>query len=162
VGCQPITSTPYHPQTCGKIERFWQTLKKWLRAHEARHGAAADLAELNRRLTIFADYYNTRRPHRALRARTPIDAFTATPAARPLQRPLPAPVTVHRGTVVDRGVLQVGYYQVHVGCRWRHTAMTAIKDGNHIAIFTGNHLVRVLDAKPTRRYQPAHQDHLAG
>jgi transposase InsO family protein len=23
-------SPPYHPQTCGKIERFHQTLKKWL------------------------------------------------------------------------------------------------------------------------------------
>ena len=33
-----INSTPYHPQTCGKIERFWQTLKKWLRARAAaRH-----------------------------------------------------------------------------------------------------------------------------
>src|SRR3954447_21603483 len=37
LGCQPITSTPYHPQTCGKIERFWLTLKKWLRAYETRH-----------------------------------------------------------------------------------------------------------------------------
>jgi transposase InsO family protein len=29
LGCQSTASTPYHPQTCGKIERFWQTLKKW-------------------------------------------------------------------------------------------------------------------------------------
>lgn len=158
LGCQPITSTPYHPQTCGKIERFWQTLKKWLRAYQARHGQPADLGELNRRLTIFAEYYNTRRPHHALHGRTPAQAFAATLTARPIDRPLPAPLTTHHGVVVDRGIIQVGYYQVHVGCRWRHTPMTAIKDGNHITIFTGNQLVRVLDADPGRRYQPAQQD----
>ena len=27
-GCATVCSTPRHPQTCGKIERFWQTLKK--------------------------------------------------------------------------------------------------------------------------------------
>ena len=30
LGVRTINSRPYHPQTCGKIERFWQTLKKWL------------------------------------------------------------------------------------------------------------------------------------
>jgi transposase len=29
---QQINSTPNHPTTCGKVERFQQTLKKWLRA----------------------------------------------------------------------------------------------------------------------------------
>jgi transposase InsO family protein len=28
LGTHTINSMPYHPQTCGKIERFWQTLKK--------------------------------------------------------------------------------------------------------------------------------------
>ena len=32
LGTHTINSTPNHPQTCGKIERFCQTLKKWLRA----------------------------------------------------------------------------------------------------------------------------------
>jgi transposase InsO family protein len=31
-GITPINSRPYHPQTCGKVERVQQTLKKWLRA----------------------------------------------------------------------------------------------------------------------------------
>lgn len=158
LGCQPITSSPYRPQTCGKIERLWQTLKKWLAAQEHRHRPAEDLTELNRRLASFAEYYNTRRPHRALGGRTPIEAFTATAPARPPERPLPVPLTAHHGVVVQRGVIQVGPYQVHVGCRWRGTAMTAIKDGQHIAIFAGNRLVRVLDADPDRRYQPAAQD----
>jgi transposase InsO family protein len=28
---RPVNSSPYHPQTCGKVERHHQTLKKWLR-----------------------------------------------------------------------------------------------------------------------------------
>ena len=35
LGTRTINSAPFHPQTCGKIERFWQTLKKWLRARPA-------------------------------------------------------------------------------------------------------------------------------
>lgn len=158
LGCQPITSSPYHPQTCGKIERFWQTLKKWLRAYEARHGAAVDLAELNTRLAIFAAYYNTRRPHRALRGRTPAQAFAATPTARPAERPLPAPLTVHHIVIDQRGVAQLAHQHIHVGAHWRGTPATAIKDGNRVAIFTGNHLIRALDIDPTRQYQPAAQD----
>lgn len=32
LGVRQINSTPNHPSTCGKVERFQQTLKKWLRA----------------------------------------------------------------------------------------------------------------------------------
>ena len=106
LGCQSIASTPYHPQTCGKIERFWQTLKKWLRAREAIHGLYRTLAALNRDLAVFAEHYNTRRPHRALNGRTPATVFAATVKARPAERPLPATTQIYRthastgGTVI--------------------------------------------------------------
>ena len=44
LGCQPICSTPRHPQTCGKIERHWQTLKRWLTAH-GPHERIEDLTQ---------------------------------------------------------------------------------------------------------------------
>jgi transposase InsO family protein len=47
-------SRAYHPQTCGKVERFHQTLKRWLTAHDP----ATNLAELQARLDTFVDIYN--------------------------------------------------------------------------------------------------------
>ena len=41
-------SRPRHPQTCGKVERFHQTQKKWLAAQPP----AATLAELQRQLEV--------------------------------------------------------------------------------------------------------------
>jgi transposase InsO family protein len=154
LGCQSIASTPYHPQTCGKIERFWQTLKKWLRAREHARGPYRTLASLNRDLVIFAEHYNTRRPHRALHGRTPAAVFAATIQARPVERPLPTPTQLYRSHASTGGTVTVGPFHVFIGGRHKNLPVTAIRDGNHIAIFTGNTLIRALDADPTRQYQP--------
>lgn len=79
-------SRPYHPQTCGKVERFHQTLKRWL----ARRPRAATLAELQVQLDAFRDYYNHHRPHRALGRSTPAEAFSARTKATPRLAPVPA------------------------------------------------------------------------
>jgi transposase InsO family protein len=151
VGTRTINSAPYHPQTCGKIERFWQTLKKWLRAQPA----PATLAELNTLLSSYRQFYNHHRAHRAHRGTTPAAIFTATEAARPAPRPLPGPVFVTRHTVsAASGQVFVPPYKVNVGRRWAGHLCDSIRDGNHIAIFSGNHLIRELEADPNRRYQP--------
>jgi transposase InsO family protein len=154
LGCQSIASTPYHPQTCGKIERFWQTLKKWLRARENAHGPYRTLAALNRDLAIFAEHYNTRRPHRAHNGRTPAAVYAATVKARPAQRPLPAKTQLYRTHVSTGGTVTVGPFHVFVGGRYKQLPVTVIRDGNHITIFTGTTLIRSFDADPTKRYQP--------
>jgi transposase InsO family protein len=148
LGCRVIASSPYHPQTCGKIERFWQTLKKWLRAH----GPYRTLAELNQALDRFVEHYN-HRPHRALNQQTPAETFAAMPPARPATRPLPAPRIVRHLTVTTTGQVVIGAYAVQVGHRWAGLPVTVIKDGDHIVIYAGNQLVRALDADPTHRYQ---------
>jgi len=151
LGTHTINSTPGHPQTCGKIERFWQTLKKWLRARPAPR----TLDELNELLAQFRDYYNHQRPHRALRGATPAEAFTATAKARPADRPLPAPVFVTVHTVGEySGNLFVPPYKVNVGRRWGGHRCHSIRDGDHIVIFSGTTLVREFTADPTRNYQP--------
>jgi transposase InsO family protein len=72
-------SRPYHPQTCGKVERFHQTLKKFL----ARQDPAHTKKQLQAQLDRFAAYYNQTRPHRALGRRTPAAAFAARQKAYP-------------------------------------------------------------------------------
>jgi transposase InsO family protein len=62
LGITAKNSRPYHPQTCGKVERLHQTLKRYLE----RQAPAKTLAELQDQLDSFAHYYNTIRPHRAL------------------------------------------------------------------------------------------------
>ena len=152
LGVRTINSAPFHPQTCGKIERFWQTLKNWLNARDQ----ATTIDDLNDLLAEFRCFYNHHRPHRALKGSTPHEAFHATVKARPIDRPLPAPVFVSRHTVDSKtGRLHVAPYDVNVGLRWAGHACHAVRDGEHIAIFSGNRLVRALTADPTRKYQPA-------
>jgi transposase InsO family protein len=152
LGTHTINSTPGHPQTCGKIERFWQTLKKWLRARPA----PVDVGELNALLDQFRDLYNHHRPHRALRGTTPAEAFTATPKAHPADHPLPARVFVSRHTVGEiSGKLHVAPYRVNVGLRWAGHHCDVVRHADHIAIFSGTTLIRELTADPTREYQPS-------
>lgn len=75
-------SRPYHPQTCGKIERWHQTLKLFL----AKQPPARSLAALQRQIDRFNQIYNTHRPHRSLGRRTPQQAYDAPgpPKGRPL------------------------------------------------------------------------------
>jgi transposase InsO family protein len=79
LGVRQKNGSPGHPQTQGKIERFHQTLKRWLAARPE----AATLAELQGQLDVFRAHYNERRPHRALGRITPSQAYQAMPKAMP-------------------------------------------------------------------------------
>jgi transposase InsO family protein len=150
LGTRIVNSSPHHPQTCGKIERFWQTLKTWLRAQPV----PATVDELNELLAQFRNHYNHRRPHRALGGATPAEAFHATERARPAEHALPAPVFVSGHTVGEvSGKLHIAPYRVHVGMRWAGHHCDVIRQGDYIAIFSGTTLVRTLTADPTREYQ---------
>jgi len=74
-------SRPNHPTTCGKVERFQQTMKKWLRAQPDQPNT---LAELQALLDRFAAEYNQHRPHRSLPHRaTPAALYDTMPKAVP-------------------------------------------------------------------------------
>jgi transposase InsO family protein len=79
LGVRQKNGSPGHPQTQGKIERFHQTLQRWLQARPP----ARTIHELQRQLDEFRQHYNEQRPHRALHRQTPGDAYRATPKAAP-------------------------------------------------------------------------------
>ena len=79
LGVRQKNGAPGHPQTQGKIERFHQTLQRWLNARPP----AQSTTQLQHQLDQFREHYNEQRPHRALSRHTPGDAYRATPKAAP-------------------------------------------------------------------------------
>lgn len=68
-------STPYHPQTNGKVERFHRSLEIEVLAGRA----FADLPAAQRALDAWRTVYNCERPHEALDLRTPIQCYRPSP-----------------------------------------------------------------------------------
>lgn len=82
LGIATITGKPYKPTTQGKNERFYSTLFKWLK----KRPFATDLVQLQAKLDVFDQAYNTQRGHQSLEERmTPQEAWNATPVAEPLE-----------------------------------------------------------------------------
>lgn len=149
----------YHPQTCGKIERFHQTQKKWLAAQPPAH----TLTQLHRQLDRFRRYYNTTRPHRAIGRRTPTQAYKARPKAHPTGPRIQPHYRVRRDRVDTGGVITVRYnsrlHHIGLGREHAHTRVLALLADRHIRIIhaeTGE-LLRQLTLDPSRDYQPLHR-----
>jgi transposase InsO family protein len=150
-------SRPYHPQTCGKVERFHQTLKKWLTRQRPVSAIRAPQAQLDR----FAVYNNTRRPHRAIGRQTPATAYAARIKAIPArpQIPVPAHCRVRQDTIDSGGSLTLRYRSklYHIGVGRRHartTVIILIADLNARILTPGGTLLRQLTLDPARNYQP--------
>ena len=148
-------SSPYHPQTCGKVERFHQTLKKYL----TKQDAATTLPELQTQLDRFVTSYNEQRPHRALGRRTPQEAFDARLKAHP---PATTPTThfrVRHDKVDKHGSLTIRYdsklHHIGMGARHRGQQVVMLIADRDIRIVTPDgELLRHLTLDPTRDYQP--------
>jgi transposase InsO family protein len=152
-------SSPNHPQTCGKVERFHQTLKQWLVAQPHQ---PATIAELQTLLDIFTAEYNTRRPHRSLGRRTPAAAYLARPKATPATDPstINADTRVRRDRIDSSGAVTLRYYgrlhHIGVGRTHARTHVLLLIQDRHIRVTnaTTGQLLRELVLDPTRDYQP--------
>jgi transposase InsO family protein len=156
-GIRPFTGRPYHPQTTGKVERFQQTLKKWLRRQDQRRGLARDITDLQARLDEFVDHYNTQRPHQGIGRVTPLSRWQATPASSAADNPLahPAPrLRHHTITVSASGVIDLADVSIGVGAHWAASTVTVTIDGTYATVTAGSELIRHLRIDHSRHYQP--------
>ena len=157
LGIGYVHSSPYHPQTCGKVERFHQTEKKWL----AKQKPAATLLELQAKLDRFGAYYNDARPHRAIGRRTPAEAFAARPRATPRLRGfvVPAHFRVRRDKVDITGTITLRHnsrlHHIGLGRRLIGTrVLVLVADLDVRVLSEDGELIRRLTLDPTRDYQP--------
>jgi transposase InsO family protein len=78
-GIHHVKSRPHHPETLGKIERFWKTL--W--DEFLSRTVFADFGDCQRRVMLFVQAYNFRRPHQGIEGLVPADRFfRAAPQVR--------------------------------------------------------------------------------
>ena len=147
-------SRPNHPTTCGKVERFQQTMKKWLRTQLR----AATLAELQHQLDTFVDIYNHHRPHRSLPHRsTPAVAYQARPKAGPGNDHPDSEARVRRDRVHSGNIsLRIDGHMHHIGVgrTLDGTPVLLLINGYDIRIVhaTTGEIIRTLTINPNRRY----------
>lgn len=158
-------STAYHPQTCGKVERFHQTLKRFL----AKQTPAQSLAELQFQLDVFRDYYNQRRPHRALNRQAPITVFNALIKARPAPQSAPTDHRVRQDKVDRFGSVTIRYLgrlrHIRIGLAHKNRRVRLLVAGADVRVITEDgQLLRALALEPARNYYglggrwPLHND----
>ena len=133
-------SRPNHPTTCGKVERFQQTLKNWLRAQPDQPATLADLQTL---LDQFVDDYNHRRPHRSLPHRaTPATRYAALPKALPgASRDPDTHCRIRHDRIDDSGVVTLR----HAG-RLHHIGLGRTHARTHVILLVHDLNIRVVNA----------------
>src|SRR5213596_3553750 len=150
-------SRPYHPQTCGKVERFHQTMKAFL----TRQPRARSVAGLQVQVDRFVAYYNEVRPHRARGRMTPRAAFEAREKARPTgpRIRVGTGMRVRRDRIDKTGKVTLRHRTRlhHLGVGRAHAGKRVIMliDGLDVRVLSEDgELLRHLTLDSTRSYQP--------
>lgn len=105
-GIAHVKSRPHHPQTCGKIERFWKTLWEELLSRTV----FADFEDCQRRVGLFIQHYNFQRPHQALEGLTPADRYFRS--AAPVREAIEATVKENALRLAREQPLRKPFYLV--------------------------------------------------
>lgn len=148
LGVQTITSSVYHPQTCGKNERVHQTLQKWLR----KQPAPDTLDELQALLDQYRVIYNNRR-HQSLAGRTPQQRYDATPTVAATPEPKIRYGHVTR-SVSHTGIVQFDGHSISLGRRWGDQKAVLHWRGDDVTVMVGDAIARELTLDRSVTFQP--------
>lgn len=149
-GTRLIHSSPYHPQTCGKVERHHRTFKNWLREQPPPR----TLAQLQRACDTYQRYYNTQRRHSVHNA-PPQHAWDhAVSRGGPGHLPVQQDAHVLTAKVTSAGAIFVRSRGIQIGQRRAGQHLTVLLDGDHLSAYApdGDPLGR-LTLDYTKRYQ---------
>jgi transposase InsO family protein len=134
LGIDQKNGRPNHPQTQGKVERFQQTMKNWLRAQTS----ADTIAALQSQLDDFRSYYNTTRPHRSLHRRTPAETYAARSKATPAGTD--GHWRIREDRIDDSGVVTLRY-----NSRLHHIGIGRAHKGEHIRLLIHDREIRIIN-----------------
>ena len=159
-GIEQKNSAPNRPTTCGKVERFQQTLKKWLRARTP----AASIAQLQDLINSFTHTHNHHRPHRALNRTTPAAAYLRLPKATPEHNGDRTHFRVRKDRVDKPGTVTLRHngklHHISIGRAHKHTPVTLLVAGldTRVIDHTTGELLRQLTLNPNTDYQPRNKN----
>jgi putative transposase len=132
-GARLIHSSPYHPQTCGKVERHHRTFKAWLAAQPV---TPATLAELQLRCDEYQHWYNHQRRHSTWDC-PPAAAWADAPVlGGPAELPVQHDAEIRVLTSSDKGGIRVGPVTVNLSARYASQRVTVLRDHDHITVYT--------------------------
>lgn len=147
-------SRPYHPQTCGKVERWHATLKQFLAARPT----ASSIRTLQRQLDAIVRYYNEERPHKVVGRRPPRTAYLAR------DRAVPGLLVPTHYRIREDKVDRFGKVSLRHGDKMRHLGIGRAFAGMRVTLYVAGDHVRVVSEQgellgqceidATRGYQP--------
>jgi len=151
-------SSPYHPQTCGKVERFHLTLKRFL----SRQAGAENIAHLQLQLDAFRLYYNQQRPHSSAQGQTPFQAFHARIKAGPSQAPSALQYRVRRDKLDGGGKVTIRHLgrlrHLYVSYKHKRQPVTLLVAGASVKVVAEDgSILRELTLDADRGYQQVGQ-----
>ena len=158
LGIKQKHTRPNQPTTTGKVERFQQTMKKWLTAKPP----AKTIPELQHLVDQFVDIYNHQRPHTSLGKVTPDVAYKRLPKDQPHGEGAGHHYRIRHDIIDPTGTVSLRragrMHHVMIGRPYKRTPVILIIDDLDIRVVdkTTGELLRHLKLNPEIGYQPLH------
>lgn len=134
-GARQITSAPYHPQTCGKVERAHRTFKEWLTDQPLQ---PATLEELQKACDTYRTWYNNERRH-SVHGCPPQRAWdNAVDLGGPQHLPIQDDADVSHRKVNSTGRVRAYGLLVTIGRAHIGKSVTLVRNRNHLTVYEIN------------------------